>query len=277
MKETILSNNEFAIVLNNGVSIITNIDAIPNVIKMLETLGEKKALELIEARNKIVNAPKPAMPTTEQISSATKKTVSTKDYMPKTNWFPYTSLKAFAAGRGKLVISSEGKVFLSLAAAEEYYEVGRNYFSGILAGKFNKTLVNGIRDNMCCSVTSILRHGIDGEYDIEPNRNPLSKIYENVKTFCLGEKQGLPKKVAFMVFDNKMKFHYSKNSGHTGYLSAAHKIFTYCVPGRGWADVYGYDKNFDCNTIEHKFGNISQPKEDIFAEITNYLKYLYRL
>lgn len=52
MKETILNDNEFAIVFDNGTTIIANINAVPNIIKMFNNLMEKK-----ETVTETVNTP----------------------------------------------------------------------------------------------------------------------------------------------------------------------------------------------------------------------------
>lgn len=237
MKETILNDNEFAIVLDNGTIIIANINAVPNIIKMFNNLMEKKETSVTETTDTPVN--KSSVTDVKPVN----ETENCELDFPETNYVGSRSsdnrnacLKAFAAGQGKLVISSEGKVFLSLAAAEEYYGLSIGFMSNYIRTHKGSGVDCGfnsryLHETMPCLVR-ILRKWTNGDSNDNTRMNPLAGMYNasiikyDLNAFCcfsfvLKGKNGpmhgpwqtdrackdSGKDIAFMVFDNKQYMH----------------------------------------------------------------------
>lgn len=316
MKETILNDNEFAIVLDNGATIIANINAVPNIIKMFNNLMEKK-----ETVTETVDTP------VNNSSVADVKPVN--DYelgFPETNYIGTRSydnrnacLKAFAAGQGKLVISSEGKVFLSLAAAEEYYGLSIGFMSNYIRthkGSGVDCGFNQMHSNIFNArhLFEIFRMFKDGQLIDNPTMNPFANPWYlehptdiDAKyccfSFVLKGKNGpmhgpwqtersckdSGKDIAFIVFDNKKILHdtnpFEAYTSTRSFLacSAALKVFTYCLPNLSWKTLYkGMDKQLKVGEQIEKFFNSpvalqESHKQKCFNEIISYLKNKYNV
>ena len=271
MRETKLSNNEIALVLENGMSIIVNIDAVPNIIKMLNNLQTNNAASVTKLTVTPVNKkPKDDVITVYKACMLKEYSNLRPESFPVTEDCIAETLKRFAAGKSKLVISSEGKVFLSLASAERYYGLSSGYLSSLIkacsskrhffSDVISKYAFTDFMPTVAKVFTMNCAH-LGGYMSIEDaiRRAGGSIAHKLLLTDSVIGKHpseftgsNLPDCAALMVFNNTIeyrtafeyqhRFSNPKNKAIKDFIcSASLRAFTYCLPSElTWESIYDY-------------------------------------
>jgi len=266
-EELILSDKQFAVKLPDGTLFIANINSIPTLTSLLNSIhspGEvsyNSNAKLVATGNFVpdgeVKLPNPDKP---EYLDKDYRTSLLLDLMPNFGKKKdsnsvrkdMTAAKLFLKGQSKLVITTDGLVFLSLTSAEEYYGITPGKLGKILnTYKYHTYYPNTVEEKSVIDVHNITIKRMLTCYNLYTNNynnyrekstyNCCGKQWRSVGpwAFRLNVSENFKERlVGFMVFDNEM---YRDTYGGVNVVTNdSIRALTYGIPGGGLIDLGNY-------------------------------------